>query len=104
MIMPARHEEPKNRTLSGPFVTAMIHAALMIRRGQEGWKAVVRAAFDAEFPSDAGMRSFAEVSFSEIVGLLLKGHRVIHIHRSLSHGLELFTGDGYSPAPVSGRR
>lgn len=36
----------------------------------------------------------AEASFSVIVGLLLKGHRVIHIHRSLSHGLELFTDDG----------
>jgi len=53
-----------------------------------------RDALGAEFPSDAGMRAFAEASFSEIVGMLLKGHRVIHIHRSLSHGLELLTGDG----------
>jgi len=62
--------------------------------GQNGWKVVVRNALDADFPADAGMRAFAEASFSEIVGMLLKGHRVIHIHRSLGHGLELFTGDG----------
>jgi hypothetical protein len=45
----------------------------------------------------AGSTQTARVSeaiFSVIVGLLRKGHRVIQIHRSLSHGLELFTGDG----------
>ncbi|MCY3019419.1 MAG: hypothetical protein NTW87_10395 [Planctomycetota bacterium] len=75
-------------------MAAMMHAALMIRRKQAGWKAVVRKALDEEFPSDAGMRTFAEASFSEIVGLLLKGHRGIHVHRSLSRGLELFVEDG----------
>ncbi|MCY3017528.1 MAG: hypothetical protein NTW87_00655 [Planctomycetota bacterium] len=53
----------------------------------------MKAALDAEFPDDAEMRSFAEASFSEIVGLLLKGHKVVHIHGSVSHGMELFVGD-----------
>ena len=71
----------------------MMHAALMVRREQVGWKAVVRDELDAEFPSDAEMQPFAETTFSQIVGMLLKGRRVIHIHQSLSRGLEIFIGD-----------
>jgi hypothetical protein len=70
----------------------MIHAAVMIRREQDGWKAVVHDALDKEFPADTEMRVFVEASFSEIVRLLLKGHKTVHIHRSVSHGLELFVG------------
>ena len=71
----------------------MMRAALMIRKQQDGWKTVVKTGLDEEFPLDAPMRSFAEASFSEIVGLLIKGHRAIYIHRSLSKGLELFAGE-----------
>ena len=39
--------------------------------------------------------TFAKASFCQIVRMLLKAHRVIYTHWSLSHGLELFTGDGY---------
>jgi len=77
MIMPARDEHPCTHTLSAPFLAAMTQAALMIRQSKVGWKAVVRAALDEEFPADAEMRRFAEASFSEIVGLLIKGHKTI---------------------------
>jgi hypothetical protein len=54
---------------------------------------VVQEALDKEFLDDDEMRAFAEASFSEIVGLLLKGYRVVHIHRSVRLGLELFVGE-----------
>ena len=89
MIMPARDEQPHTHTLSRGILSAMARATVMIHNSEDGWKTVVLTALDAEFPDDAEMRAFAEASFSEIVGFLLKGHKV----RSACCGMELFAGD-----------
>ena len=94
--MIASHKPPPNgytHTLSETFLTAIEQAMRMIRSKEPGWKSIVMDMLLQEFPNNSEMRTFAEDSFSEIVGLLLKGERAIYIHRSLSHGLELFVDD-----------
>ncbi len=95
MIMSARTEphRPYSHVLSENFLAAVRQAALMIRQGRDDWKPVIKLALDLEFPTDSGMKTYAEASFSEIVGMLLKGRTTICIHRSLSHGFELFAED-----------
>lgn len=93
MIRPAEESEevrvPYLHRLSEPFLKRIKAAALMIHLGQSGWQEGLKEALDLEFPLDNEMLTFAEASFSEIVGYLLKGQCEIHIRRSLSHGLEL---------------
>ena len=80
-------------TLSDSFLKGIDQALKAINDKTDKWKSIVRAALALEFPTDTEMRSFAEDCFSEIVGHLLRGNRAIYIHRSLSHGLELFVDD-----------
>ena len=88
--------QPTNRythTLSDTFLKEINRALKAINDGTDKWKSILRAALAREFPTDFEMRSFTEGYFSEIVGHLLRGNRAIYIHRSLSHGLELFVDD-----------
>ena len=94
MIMLARPmRRSYTHTFSDEFPTEMDRALKVINDKSDEWKSIVQAALAHEFPADIEMRSFAEDSFSEIIGHLLRGQRAIYIHRSLSHGLELFVDD-----------
>jgi hypothetical protein len=64
-----------------------------IHEGRDDWKGAVKSALDQEFPSDPRMRTFAESSFSQIVGLLLKSKDVIHIYCDSRGEMTLHTGD-----------
>lgn len=93
MIKPADEsgnaKVPYLHRLSAPFLERVKAVALMVHLSQAGWQESLNEALDLEFPLDAEMRTFAEASFSEIVGHLIKGKTEILIRRSLSHGLEL---------------
>lgn len=94
MIMPARPaQESYTHTLSDSFIHTIKKSVMMVRNKDDGWKQVMRDALSAEFLADAEMHKFALEHYSDIVGLTLQGYDAIYIHRSLSHGLELFTDD-----------
>ena len=73
MVMLVKREAPEVHTLSPQFLDRMREAALLIRQADNHWQKVFKAALAREFPCNEMFRAFAEASFSEIVGLLLKG-------------------------------
>jgi hypothetical protein len=64
----------------------------LIRQDDKRWQKIVKSALAREFPCHEKFRAFAEASFSEIVGLLLKGETAVHIYCSTTRRMYLHAG------------
>lgn len=93
MVAPVPAARQYTHTLSEQFMEDTRRVLRHMQSGVPDWQGAYQTAVAIEFSSDSDLREFCESRIEEILTLAAEGNETLYIHRSLSHGLELFTDD-----------